>query len=211
MELINIDDLKNLMVNANDDNKKYFEDLLSKLPTYQTNYINESSYGNDIVELVRNEENQSLNVHQGFMIKNRMSTGTGFDYVLGEKNTKYGKQFVTWVANDRGYDAGHYFTNLRSAQKDLIQRCANEMDVDLSVDHERKFILANIEDALYNCVDDIDRIRELMGDEEFMALAYNNYVNHEFITKVSDEINELVSDTVIDYQDEKLKQQGQER
>ena len=59
-----------------------------------------------------------LGMNGKYTIINKVVTGTGFNVVLGinENHPIKEYRYVTWTQNDRGYDVGHYFGNLKEAQ-----------------------------------------------------------------------------------------------
>lgn len=59
-----------------------------------------------------------LGMNGKYTIINKVVTGTGFNVVLGINESHPIKEYryVTWTQNDRGYDVGHYFGNLKEAQ-----------------------------------------------------------------------------------------------
>ena len=56
-----------------------------------------------------------LGMNGKYTIINKVVTGTGFNVVLGINESHPIKEYryVTWTQNDRGYDVGHYFGNLK--------------------------------------------------------------------------------------------------
>lgn len=115
-------------------------------------------------------------MNEKYKIIAKVITGTGFDYVLGQKETKYhGNEYVTWIKNSRGYDNGHYFSDLKEARLDLIERSAREFDIDLESVYFQKFALENIENALSELYSQRD-VETLMKNKEFVSLAYHEYM-----------------------------------
>ena len=74
-----------------------------------------------------------LGMNGKYTIINKVVTGTGFNVVLGINESHPIKEYryVTWTQNDRGYDVGHYFGNLKEAQADMLERASNELNIDL--------------------------------------------------------------------------------
>ena len=78
-----------------------------------------------------------LGMNGKYTIINKVVTGTGFNVVLGinENHPIKEYRYVTWTQNDRGYDVGHYFGNLKEAQAEFMSQ-ANHLykKADIGVD-----------------------------------------------------------------------------
>ncbi len=121
-----------------------------------------------------------MNEYNGkYKIINRMETETGFNYVIGENlNALQGYQYVTWIQNERGYDSGHYFGNLKNAQIDLLERSAKEMDVNLESHYFKKFAMEDIKSALYS-ISSPKIAGELFKDKDLMDSLYHDYMKSD--------------------------------
>lgn len=50
------------------------------------------------------------------------------EFVLGEQETKYGTQYVTWEYFNGSYFWGHYHEDKYLALKDLLKRAKDELE-----------------------------------------------------------------------------------
>lgn len=62
--------------------------------------------------------------------------------------------------NDRGYDVGHYFGNLKEAQADMLERASNELNIDLHEKWYNEFMENDILCALSEFLSD-DEVEQL--------------------------------------------------
>ncbi len=125
--------------------------------------------------------NENKEMNGKYEIISRVTTGTGFNTVLGvNNNAMNGYEYVTWTENSRGFDNGHYFGDLQSARMDMLLRASNEFNIDLEHEFYEKFILEDIEANLRQLVNKND-VKELMNTKEFISLAYHKYMKHDNI------------------------------
>lgn len=136
----------------------------------------------------------------------KMTTGTGFDAVLGQKeSSSYGNEYVTWIKNSRGYDQGHYFNDLQDARLDLIERSAYCFDLDLESQYFEQFALEEIENAL-RCSHTSYEVQKLLENSEFMSLAYHEYM------KMDEEVDLALVEMLNELEPEKyLKKENSEQ
>lgn len=143
---------------------------------------------------------ENLGVNGNYQIINKVSTGTGFDIVLATKEhypiSEY--RYVTWIQNDRGYDAGHYFDSLKEAQFDMIERASNIMHLDLHEKWYNEFVENDITSALSEFLS-VDEVKELKNNDEFMANAKHQYLKAD--VGVDQAIIECMRDLYESYKD----------
>ena len=118
--------------------------------------------------------------NNGYEIISRITTGTGFNTVLGHKPTAMnGYQYVTWTENNRGFDCGHYFGTIQEARLDLIVRGAREFSLDLDHIYSEKHTLEDIEAVLQSLVKESD-VEKLMKDKSFLSRAYHEILKIDY-------------------------------
>ncbi len=65
----------------------------------------------------------------GYTITDSITIGTT-EFVIGENQTKNGTQYVTWACkNGDHYFWGHYMTDRRAAEQDLVGRAQQELSL----------------------------------------------------------------------------------
>ena len=71
---------------------------------------------------------QEQRVNAGYVITDSVHVGDA-EFVLGEKETKFGTMCVTWQCRDsNNFFWGHYFGDRNAAQKDLQERVARQLE-----------------------------------------------------------------------------------
>lgn len=64
----------------------------------------------------------------GYTITDSISIGNA-EFVIGENHTSMGTQYVTWECkNGNNYFWGHYLTERRNAERDLLERAQKELE-----------------------------------------------------------------------------------
>ena len=75
---------------------------------------------------------QEQRVNAGYVITDSVHVGDA-EFVLGEKETKFGTMCVTWQCRDSdNYFWGHYFDDHGAAKKDLQERVDREREYQAS-------------------------------------------------------------------------------
>ena len=70
----------------------------------------------------------SERTNAGYTITDSITIGNA-EFVIGENKTSMGTQYVTWECKDGdNYFWGHYMTQRRNAEKDLLERAQRELD-----------------------------------------------------------------------------------
>lgn len=111
---------------------------------------------------------------------------------------------MTWTQNDRGYDVGHYFGNLKEAQADMLERASNELNIDLHEKWYNEFMENDILCALSEFLSD-DEVEQLKNDKEFMSQANHLYkkadigVDQAIIDGIKELYEEYKEITVVDF------------
>ena len=150
-----------------------------------------------------------LGVNGKYIIINKVVTGTGFNVVLGvnESHPIEAYRYVTWTQNDRGYDVGHYFGNLKEAQADMLERASNELNIDLHEKWYNEFMENDILCALSEFLSD-DEVEQLKNDKEFMSQANHLYkkadigVDQAIIDGIKELYEEYKEITVVDFDED---------
>jgi len=66
-------------------------------------------------------------INEGYTITDSIHIGKA-EFVIGENQTKYGTQYVTWECKDgNNYFWGHYINDRRAAEVDLLERAQREL------------------------------------------------------------------------------------
>lgn len=150
-----------------------------------------------------------LGMNGKYTIINKAVTGTGFNVVLGINESHPIKEYryVTWTQNDRGYDVGHYFGNLKEAQADMLERASNELNIDLHEKWYNEFMENDILCALSEFLSD-DEVEQLKNDKEFMSQANHLYkkadigVDQAIIDGIKELYEEYKEITVVDFDED---------
>lgn len=150
-----------------------------------------------------------LGMNGKYTIINKVVTGTGFNVVLGinENHPIKEYRYVTWTQNDRGYDVGHYFGNLKEAQADMLERASNELNIDLHEKWYNEFMENDILCALSEFLSD-DEVEQLKNDKEFMSQANHLYkkadigVDQAIIDGIKELYEEYKEITVVDFDED---------
>lgn len=150
-----------------------------------------------------------LGMNGKYTIINKVVTGTGFNVVLGINESHPIKEYryVTWTQNDRGYDVGHYFGNLKEAQADMLERASNELNIDLHEKWYNEFMENDILCALSEFLSD-DEVEQLKNDKEFMSQANHLYkkadigVDQAIIDGIKELYEEYKEITVVDFDED---------
>lgn len=150
-----------------------------------------------------------LGVNGKYIIINKVVTGTGFNVVLGvnESHPIEAYRYVTWTQNDRGYDVGHYFGNLKEAQEDMLECATDEMNIDLHGKWYNEFMENDILCALSEFLSDAE-VEELRNDKEFMEQAIHFYQKADIGVDqaIKDGVKELYEDykevTVVEFDED---------
>ncbi|MCR0531829.1 hypothetical protein MKC55_21000 [[Clostridium] innocuum] len=174
---------------------KVYHDLLISLGL-------EKEQGKDMVK-------DDLGINGKYTIINKVVTGTGFNVVLGmnESHPIEEYRYVTWTQNNRGYDVGHYFSNLKEAQADMLERASNEMNIDLHEKWYNEFMENDIVCALSEFLSDTE-VEELKNNKEFMAQAVRLYQKADVGVDqaIKDGVTELYEDfkdvTVVEFDED---------
>lgn len=147
--------------------------------------------------------NKEKEMNENYEIISRVTTGTGFNTVLGyNENAIEGYKYVTWTENSRGFDVGHYFGDLQKARLDLIQRSAREFNIDLGHVYYEQFALEDIEGSLGTLVSEKD-VQELMRDKTFVSLAYDRYMSIEDTNDaILDELEKIIPSKYREYEED---------
>ncbi len=73
----------------------------------------------------------------GYTITDSISIGNA-EFVIGENQTSMGTQYVTWECKDgNNYFWGHYMTDRRNAEKDLLERAQKELEIQTRNDNDK--------------------------------------------------------------------------
>lgn len=66
-------------------------------------------------------------INEGYTITDSLHIG-GTEFVIGENRTQHGTMYVTWECRDSSnFYWGHYLTDRRAAEKDLMKRAGREL------------------------------------------------------------------------------------
>ena len=64
-----------------------------------------------------------IRVNEGYRIIETVRIDTSLEVVMGQLETSYGMQYVTWrCTNANNYYYGHYFGNYEECRRDLFKR-----------------------------------------------------------------------------------------
>lgn len=94
---------------------------------------------------IPNISNMYQEVNHGYQIVAEVTVGQKA-IALGHNN-KAPQPYVTWITTPtrkRGFDQGHYFSDYKSAVKDLTERCHEVMNVNIRFQKEKSRHLLNI-------------------------------------------------------------------
>lgn len=134
----------------------------------------------------KNLKEQDIEMNQGYLIRQEITydnlDGEACAVVLGEKETSYGMQYVTWQRDSEGgYNHGHYFSDKDAAKLDLFRRGLEKSSVDLRGKYMEEDALSDIDAALsYEFSEkQVDKLLENGVFKERALHAYYN-VDHSY-------------------------------
>ena len=68
-------------------------------------------------------------MNAGYVITDSIHIGKA-EFVIGENQTCFGTMYVTWECkNGNNYFWGHYMDSRRAAEKDLLERAGQELEI----------------------------------------------------------------------------------
>lgn len=109
-------------------------------------------------------DNDDVEMNAGYVITDKFQLDDGFGVVLGHKeNAMPGYEYVTWIQNVRGYDAGYYFSDKKRAIESLLDRSAILRGVNLRDKYLNEYAEGDIKAALM----------EFLGTEEASLFLRN--------------------------------------
>lgn len=78
----------------------------------------------------------SERTNAGYTITDSITIGNA-EFVIGENQTSMGTQYVTWECKDGdNYFWGHYMTQRRGAERDLLERAQRELEFQTRNDNQ---------------------------------------------------------------------------
>ena len=129
----------------------------------------------------KNLKEQDIEMNQGYLIRQEITydnlDGEACAVVLGEKETRFGKEYVTWQRDSEGgYNHGHYFKDKEAAKLDFFRRGLEESSVDLRGKYMEEDALMDIDAALaYEFTE--KQVDKLLENDAFKERALHAYYN----------------------------------
>lgn len=80
----------------------------------------------------------SERINAGYIITDSIFIGDS-EFVIGANGTSLGTMYVTWQCKDGdNYFWGHYLSDRKAAEKDLLDRAGNELRLQMQKDQKPK-------------------------------------------------------------------------